>query len=70
MANTDPRRNSEGYYDPTAYLGMKPIVDEENALQKEVNTLIKVLKYIINKSGFELVSRIALRDKKTGKVFK
>ncbi len=70
MANTDPRRNSEGYYDPTAYLGMKPIVDEENALQKEVNTLIKVLKYIISKSGFELVSRIEIRDKQTGKTFR
>lgn len=70
MANTDPRRNSEGYYDPTAYYGMKPIVDEENALQREVNTLIKVLKYIISKSGFELVSRIEIRDKKTGKTFK
>lgn len=70
MANTDPRRNSEGYYDPTAYLGMKPIVDEENALQREVNTLIKVLKYIISKSGFELVSRIEIRDKQTGKTFR
>ncbi len=70
MANTDPRRNSEGYYDPTAYLGMKPIVDEENALQREVNTLIKVLKYIINKSGFELVNRIEIRDKQTGKTFR
>lgn len=70
MANTDPRRNSEGYYDPTAYLGMKPIVDEENALQKEVNALIKVLKYIISKSGFELVNRIEIRDKQTGKTFR
>lgn len=49
MANTDPRRNSEGYHDPTAYFGLKPIVDEENALQRDVNTLIKVLKYIISK---------------------
>lgn len=70
MANTDPRRNSEGYSDPTAYFGLKPIVDEENALQREVNTLIKVLKYIISKSGFELVSRIEIKDKKTGRVFR
>ena len=32
--------------------------------------LIKVLKYIISKSGFELVSRIEIKDKKTGRVFK
>lgn len=70
MANKDPRKNSEGYSDPTAYLGLKPIIEEENALEREVNTLIKVLKYIIKNSGFELVSRIEIRDKKTGRVFK
>lgn len=70
MANNNPRRNSEGYSDPTAYLGLKSIIEEENALEREVNTLIKVLKYIIRNSGFELVSRIEIRDKKTGRVFK
>lgn len=66
----NPKCNSEGYYDPTAYYGLRPIIKEESALEREVNTLIKVLKYIISKSGFELVSRIELRDKKTGRVFK
>lgn len=66
----NPKCNSEGYYDPTAYYGLRPIIKEESALEREVNALIKVLKYIISKSGFELVSRIELRDKKTGRVFK
>lgn len=66
----NPRRNSEGYSDPTAYMGLKPIIEEENALEREVNMLVKVLKYIISRSGFELVSRIELRDKKTGKTFR
>lgn len=66
----NPRRNSEGYFDPTAYMGLKPIIDEENALEREVNMLVKVLKYIVSKSGFELVSRIELRDKKTGRTFR
>ncbi len=66
----NPRRNSEGYYDPTAYAGMRPIIEAENALQGEVNALIKVLKYIIDKSGFDLVSRIEIRDRKTGKTFR
>ena len=70
MANKDPRKNSEGYADPTAYYGLKSIIDEETALEKEVNTLIKVLKYIIRNSGFELISRIEIRDKRTGRVFK
>lgn len=66
----NPKCNSEGYYAPTAYYGLRPIIKEESALEREVNALIKVLKYIISKSGFELVSRIELRDKKTGRVFK
>lgn len=66
----NPHRNSEGYFDPTAYMGLKPIIEEENALEREVNMLVKVLKYIISKSGFELVSRIELRDKKTGRTFR
>lgn len=66
----NPRRNSEGYFDPTAYMGLKPIIEEENALEREVNMLVKVLKYIISKSGFELVNRIELRDKKTSRTFR
>lgn len=66
----NPRRNSEGYSDPTAYEGLKDIIAEENALEYEVNSLIKVLKYIVRKSGFELVSRIEIKDKKTGRIFK
>ena len=66
----NPKRNSEGYYDPTAYYGLRTIIKEESDLERELNALIKVLKYIISKSGFELVSRIELKDKKTGRVFK
>lgn len=69
MANY-PKRNSEGYYDPTAYEGVKSIVREENALDGRVSDLVKVLKFIIRNFGFELVSRIEIKDVKTGRVFK
>lgn len=69
MANY-PKRNGEGYYDPTAYEGVKSIVREENALDGRVNDLVKVLKFIICNCGFELVSRIEIKDVKTGRVFK
>lgn len=68
--NNDLKRNSEGYFDPTAYEGLKNVIQEENALDKEVNTLIKVLKFIISRSGFELINRIELRDIKTRREFK
>ena len=69
MANY-PKRNSEGYYDPTAYEGVKSIVREENALDGRVSDLVRVLKFIIRSCSFELVSRIEIKDVKTGRVFK
>ena len=69
MANY-PKRNSEGYYDPPAYEGVKSIVREENALDGRVSDLVRVLKFIIRSCGFELVSRIEIKDVKTGRVFK
>lgn len=70
MANY-PKRNSEGYYDPTAYEGVKSsIAREENALDGRVSDLVRVLKFIIRNCGFELVSRIEIKDVKTGRVFK
>lgn len=66
----NPKLNSEGYYDPTAYNGLRNILREENALERDVTMLIKVLKYIIGKAGFELVGRIEIKDKKTGRIFR
>lgn len=66
-----PWENAEGYTDPTAYNAIKNITDtEREALDAKVNLLIKVLKFIISESGFELAARIELRDKKTGRCFR
>lgn len=66
-----PWENAEGYADPTAYAALTNIqVEESAALDARVNTLIKVLKYIIAVSGFEMVNRIELRDKKSGRCFR
>ena len=66
----NPMKNSEGYSDPTAYEGLCPIIDEENALERRVNQLIKTLKYITGLAGFELISRIEIKDKQTGRIFR
>ena len=65
-----PWQNSEGYSDPTAYEGLKPIIREDEEQQKRLNTLIFVLKYIIRLAGYDLLNRVELKDKKTGKEFK
>ena len=62
----DLYRNGEGYADPTAYHAIKNIEQYE----KRVTDLVHVLKYIIQNSDFELVERIQLRDKKTGRIYK
>ena len=66
----NPRKNNEGYNDPTAYEGLKPVIYEENAICKDVSALISVLRFIISKSGYELINRIEIKDKKTGRIFK
>ena len=66
----NPKFNSEGYYDPTAYEGMKPIIKEEAAQQKRVSELVQVLKYIIDKAGFVMVNRVTLKDKESGKEYR
>lgn len=68
--NRNPMKNSEGYSDPTAYGGLRLAIEEENALERRVNQLIKTLKYITGLAGFELISRIEIKDKQTGRVFR
>ncbi len=65
-----PWENAEGYKDPTAYEGMKPIIQEEQRQQKRVNDLIFVLKFIINLAGFDLLNRIEIKDRKTGREYR
>ena len=62
--------NQSGCADLTAYEALKPIIKEDTALENRVNFLIKVLKFIINETGFELLNRIEIKDKKTGRCFK
>ena len=66
----DPRKNAEGYADPTAYNDMKKVVREEDDADKRAFELVGVLKFIIRAAGFELTERIQLKDKRTGRVYR
>lgn len=66
----NPYYNNEGYPDPTAYAGTKDIIREETETERKAAELIKVLKFIIRSSGFELIERVKIRDTKTGREFK
>ena len=66
----NPKYNSEGYADPTAYYGTKEIIREENETEKRAYDLIKVLKFIIRSCGYELIERVKIKDTKTGREFR
>ena len=61
-----PWENSSGCKDPTAYAAMKPISEEE----QRVTELVKVLKTIIRWAGFELINRIELRERRSGRTYR
>ena len=64
------QKNKEGYSDPTAYAGMSKILREEAEAQLRVNALIGSVKSLIDLAGFDLLNRIEVRDRKTGRDFK
>lgn len=66
-----PRRNAEGYPDPTAHAALSnaerarlAALDDADA---RCNLLIRALKALIDLAGFDLLARIELRDRKTGR---
>ena len=70
MAEKGLKRNKEGYHDPTAYKGMMAVLREENDQQRRLTALIGVLKYIIDLAGYDLLNRIEVKDRRTGKEYR
>ena len=70
MAEYGLNKNAEGYSDPTAYNAMTKIMREENESQRRVNALIGSIKSIIDLAGFDLLNRIEIRDRKTGREYR
>ena len=58
-------RNAEGYHDPTAYGAIANIESKERA-----KLLITEILRLIADNDFELVERIQIYDRKTGRVYK
>lgn len=65
----NPMFNKEGYYDPTAYEALKPII-RDAAVQNKVNKLMTALKLVVDLAGFDLIGRIQVRHRKSGKEFR
>lgn len=69
-----PFRNAEGYSDPTTHGAltnvMREYCEKQEAADARCNQLIKSLKNIIDLAGFDLVARIEVRDRETGRFYR
>lgn len=67
-------RNAEHYADPTPAAAMKNIRKEERqkdaATMLQISILVPLLRQVADLAGFEILGRIPLRDKATGKEYR
>ena len=59
-------RNPSGAADPTRTRAEESLGRDE----KRIGDLVYVLRYVADGAGFEIVGRVVLLDKRTGRVFK
>ena len=64
-------RNPEGYPDPTPYHAIRNIeYPERDSADIQAYRLIKCLLVLLDINGYELVGRLNIRDKHTGREYK
>ena len=59
------RYNPEHYHDPTAF----ETVSNVDRQPENVNRFIRIVKECAKRHGLEIVGRIAVKDKKTGRTY-
>ena len=64
----NPKKNAEGYPDTTPHKAIKNMDNQKE--YNRVHKLVHTIFYICNLAGFDVVERIVLKDRKTGKVWK
>ena len=64
----NPKKNTEGYPDMTTHKAIKN-VDHQKEINR-VHKLVHTVFYICNLAGFDVVERIVLKDRKTGKIWR
>lgn len=62
----DLKRNASGYIDPTAYEAITNIESENERFKKLLNSIFN----ICDLADFEIMGRIVLVDKRSGKVWR
>lgn len=65
-----PRRNASGCPDPTAHDALLPIAQADVELEARTTRLIKALKIMVDLAGYDLMARIEIRDRESGRIFR
>ena len=65
-----PWENGEGYPDPTAYDALKILAERQDQDRQRISAVIHIVRCVLDLAGFELVGRIELQDKRTGRVYR
>lgn len=60
-------RNGSGYYDPTASPVLHAIHKREQEADENANRIIRLIKDLLRICDFELIERIQIRHKPTGR---
>lgn len=63
-------KNSEGYSDPTAGVAMGSANKQEQEIDKLNHKVMQSFRLLLDLAGFEIVGRVTLRHKKSGRIFK
>lgn len=66
----NPRFNASGCKDLTAFEAIKNVASEEQEVNKRATSVLSLIKKLLKLMDFELLDRIQIKDKGTGKEFK
>ncbi len=62
----NPKRNEQGYPDPTAFQAIKNVNEEDERFHK----LLYSIRNICDLAGYDLGERIVLIDRKNGRIWR
>lgn len=65
-----PYRNNEGYPDPTASEALNTALNDSWEADERTKKLIGAIKSMIDLAGYDLLQRIEVMDRKTGRIYR
>lgn len=63
-------RNPSGYPDPTAHDALQRVQCEQDEADQRTFRAIGAIKALLEIGGFDLLARIELRDRRTGRTYR